>query len=126
MVALAIWTLVLWRYAKQESGFLWTSQAEAARGFTQRFGPEAIERFRLDTGRYPTSEEGLSVLLRVLGKEESHWKGPYLEGPSIPKDPWGRDYRYRAPCRKKGFAYEVFSLGPDGQISDDDIGNFTK
>jgi general secretion pathway protein G len=126
IASLAIGALLLWRFAKQESGFLWESREEAARDFTQHIGPAVVERFKSDMGRYPTSEEGISALLHAPEKEGEKWKGPYLDGPMIPKDPWGHNYCYRAPSRRKGLAYEVFSLGPDGKISDDDIGTFSK
>lgn len=126
LLALAVAGFAVWRVATQESGFLWMSQAESVRIFTRRIAPHQLERFRSDMGRYPTSAEGFSVLLRAPEKEASKWKGPYLDARTTPKDPWGHEYRYRALSSHHAPAFEVFSLGPDGKISADDIGNFSK
>ena len=72
----------------------------------------ALDLFYLDAGRYPTSEEGLSALVRPpagLGA----WNGPYLKSSTAPKDPWGHDFLYRAPGQNG--PYDVGSLGPDGK-----------
>lgn len=86
----------------------------------------SIEAFRMDVGRYPTTEEGLKVLIHAPQADKERWRGPYIEGIEIPKDPWGHDYIYRAPATMKGFPFEVISLGPDGKISDDDVSSITK
>lgn len=76
---------------------------------------EAFERsldaFRIDVGRYPTSEEGLAALVARPGNA-SNWNGPYLRA-QIPSDPWGRDYVYRSPGGQSEF--DVISYGQDGQ-----------
>jgi general secretion pathway protein G len=70
----------------------------------------SIKMFKLDTGRYPTTEEGLKVLLENTGGI-SNWDGPYLEK-GVPKDPWGKDYIYTYPG--KNYTFEIVSLGADG------------
>src|SRR5688572_32727282 len=55
----------------------------------------ALDTFRLDVGRYPTSQEGLEALLRQPGGLE-RWDGPYLKK-DVPQDPWGTAYAYRSP-----------------------------
>ncbi len=85
----------------------------------------AISQFEIDCSRYPTTEEGLQVLIRQpSGLEE--WKGPYLEREQqLPKDPWGNLYVYRCPGQHNPNGYDLYSLGPDGQEGgDDDIGNW--
>ena len=126
IAALAVGIFLVLRAAKQESGFLWMSQAECARDFVRYSASPAVERFHRDFGRWPTSKEGLSVLLHAPEKDAARWRGPYLRGEEIPKDPWGREYRYRIPTNNAGFAYDVFSLGADGKISDDDISSTSK
>jgi type II secretion system protein G len=79
--------------------------------------PEALDRYRLDNGFYPTMVEGLDALINEP-PTATNWKGPYLL--SYPRDPWGRDYRYIYPG-KHGFEYDLYSLGPDGVESEDDI-----
>ena len=72
---------------------------------------KALDMFRIDTGRYPSSEEGLLALTRAPA-EEGRWGGPYLKK-SVPRDPWGRPYIYRQPGEQSD--YDLFSLGKDGQ-----------
>ena len=70
----------------------------------------ALDAFRLDVGRYPTSQEGLQALReRPAGAER--WDGPYLKK-DIPQDPWQHPYVYRSPGEKG--PYDLFSYGADG------------
>lgn len=71
----------------------------------------AIKLFKMDTGRFPTNEEGLAVLLKNPGNI-FNWDGPYLEK-SLPRDPWGRSFNYIFPGEH--FDFEISSLGADGQ-----------
>ena len=71
----------------------------------------AIKMFKLDTGRYPSTEEGLGVLLENTGSIHN-WDGPYLEK-GLPKDPWGRDYLYT--CPGQNYVFDITSLGADGK-----------
>ncbi|MDB5947216.1 MAG: gspG [Ramlibacter sp.] len=71
---------------------------------------KAMELFKLDVGRFPTTEEGLDALARKPPTVSSGWSGPYLKG-SLPMDPWGKPYHYQlAPDG----AVEIMSLGADG------------
>jgi len=70
----------------------------------------ALDLFELDTGKYPTTEEGLQALLTKPGSAVK-WKGPYLK--KEPMDPWGRKYVYRSPG-DHGTDYDLYSYGPDG------------
>lgn len=72
---------------------------------------KALDQYRLDTRRYPTTEEGLKALLERPGSEPL-WNGPYLRK-QVPLDPWGRAYVYRAPGSKGDF--DLLSYGKDGQ-----------
>ncbi len=73
----------------------------------------ALGAYRLDTGRFPTSEEGLAALVaRPPGVTK--WNGPYLEK-AVPSDPWGRPYLYRSPGAQGG-DFDLLSLGKDGQV----------
>jgi general secretion pathway protein G len=74
---------------------------------------KALDTYRLDTGHFPTTEQGLGALLsRPPG--ESRWNGPYLQK-AIPLDPWGKPYSYRTPAENKD--YEIRSHGKDGDIT---------
>lgn len=76
---------------------------------------KALDAFRLDVGRYPTTEEGLSSLL-VKPAAATKWNGPYLKK-DVPMDPWGNAYQYKAPGTKGDF--DVTSYGKDGQPGGD-------
>jgi general secretion pathway protein G len=73
----------------------------------------ALERFRLDMGRYPTEEEGLTVLMVPPEDDDGNWGGKYLQKTRHTRDPWDNDYIYRVPGQY-GDAYEIISLGADG------------
>ena len=81
-----------------------------------------LERFRAHTGRYPTTKEGLQTLLVAPAGLVGRWRGPYLE--SLPRDSWNRRYWYRCPGIHNPKSYDLWSLGPDGVLSRDDIGNW--
>lgn len=70
----------------------------------------ALDLFYIDTGRYPTSEEGLDVLL-TAPDAAVNWNGPYLKKKKVPQDPWGEAYLYKAPGKEA--EYELLSLGAD-------------
>ena len=70
----------------------------------------ALGLFRFDVGRYPTSSEGLASLLENAGLH--NWSGPYLDKRTLPNDPWGREYQYRAPGQYG--EYDLWSWGADG------------
>lgn len=72
---------------------------------------KALDQYRLDVGRYPTTEQGLSALVSKPANEPK-WQGPYL-AKAVPPDPWGRAYQYRSPGEKSEF--EIVSYGRDGQ-----------
>jgi general secretion pathway protein G len=71
---------------------------------------QALDQFRLDTGRYPTTQEGLNALVaNPTGIE--NWDGPYLKK-ALPNDPWGKAYNYQCPGTHG--EYDLFSYGRDG------------
>jgi general secretion pathway protein G len=71
----------------------------------------ALDLYRLEVGRYPNSSEGLEALVAQPSGVD-RWNGPYLQKNSVPKDPWGNEYQYRAPGENGPF--DLFSLGADG------------
>ena len=76
----------------------------------------ALESYRLDNGRYPTTEQGLAALrdAPVRPPVPNNWKGPYLRNP-VPADPWGNPYRYRSPGTINKSGYDIVSFGRDGK-----------
>jgi general secretion pathway protein G len=88
---------------------------------------QALDHFKLDMKRYPTEEEGVTVLWNseMLEDEEdaAKWDGPYLKEAS-PKDTWGFEWVFRSPSEVEGVAYDLLSVGPDGEEgTDDDLTN---
>ena len=71
----------------------------------------ALDAYRLDTGRYPTSAEGLEAL-RTPPPETLGWRGPYLRRP-VPDDPWSTPWIYQAPGIVNPHAFDLYSLGAD-------------
>jgi general secretion pathway protein G len=89
------------------------AKQKAAKAQIALFG-SALDQFRLDVGRYPTTQEGLDVLRKNPGLD--HWDGPYLPK-DIPPDPWSKAYTYRCPGEHGD--YDIVSLGADGQEGGD-------
>ncbi len=72
---------------------------------------KALDQFRIDVGRYPTSEEGLQALV-ANPNSDPNWSGPYLKK-AVPMDPWGRAYLYEQPGTHSDF--DLMSYGKDGR-----------
>lgn len=72
---------------------------------------KALDTYRLDVGRYPTTEQGLNALL-VRPQNEAKWNGPYLQK-AVPLDPWDKPYQYKSPGEHGEF--DLWSFGKDGQ-----------
>jgi general secretion pathway protein G len=87
---------------------------------------KALDHFRLDVGRYPTTEEGLQALVAQPSGEAKNWAGPYLKK-GVPADPWGRPYLYQFPGTRGG-DFDLQSYGKDGRPGgtgeDADISNY--
>jgi len=75
-----------------------------------------LDLFLLDVGRYPTEQEGLKALVAAPPNLE-RWAGPYVAQSSLLNDPWGHPYVYRVPSRRPGQAYDLYTLGPDGNAT---------
>uniref|UniRef100_A0A7C4RTS0 Type II secretion system core protein G n=1 Tax=Desulfatirhabdium butyrativorans TaxID=340467 RepID=A0A7C4RTS0_9BACT len=99
------------------------AKQKTAKTQIELFG-SALDEFRLDVGRYPTTEEGLNALREKPGNV-TNWEGPYLPK-AIPLDPWGFPYQYKSPGEHG--AYDLYSYGADGAIggegNDKDIVNW--
>jgi len=70
---------------------------------------QALDSYRLDTGHYPSTSEGLNALVTSTGA--TGWDGPYLKK-ALPNDPWGKPYQYQSPGTHG--EYDIFSYGADG------------
>jgi general secretion pathway protein G len=93
------------------------SEAKSATAKTQiELLETALDNYRLDTGSYPTGEQGLDALMKAPTREPVpiNWRGPYLKR-DVPADPWGRPYIYKSPGEHNPTGYDLSTLGRDGQ-----------
>ena len=79
---------------------------------------KALDQYRLDTGHYPTTDQGLAALM-VQPANETKWDGPYLKK-QVPPDPWGNPYVYKQPGDHGEL--DLLSYGNDGQPGGSGIG----
>lgn len=110
LVVLSILALIAALVAPNVFPKLGKGKQAAAKAQIELLG-QALDQFRLDTGRYPTNEEGLAALVTNPGIDK--WEGPYLKK-GMPNDPWGKPFIYNAPGTH-GTAYDLISYGKDGQ-----------
>lgn len=83
----------------------------------------ALDQYRLDMLRYPTTEEGLAALVSVpagLPNADNYRPGGYIKNAAL-ADPWGFSYQYANPGSRSGGAFDLFSLGADGQPGGQDL-----
>ena len=73
---------------------------------------QTLDLYKLEVGRYPSSQEGLQALISAPAGV-ANWNGPYWKKSTLPKDPWGNEYKYVAPGSKG--PYDIVSLGADGK-----------
>jgi general secretion pathway protein G len=73
---------------------------------------QSLDLYKLEIGRYPTTQEGLQALISQPSGV-NNWNGPYWKKTTLPKDPWGNDYKYTSPGQT--LPYEIISLGSDGK-----------
>ncbi len=92
---------------------------------------QALDAYRMDNARYPTTEQGLDALVHKPSGEPQpkRWQPEgYLPGGKVPADPWGTAYQYQAPGTKNPYAYDLWTLGadsaPGGDGNDTDRGNW--
>ena len=76
---------------------------------------KSLEIFKLDVGRFPTSDEGLNALVAKPASVNG-WNGPYIKG-GLPSDPWGKPYAFSSPAANGGI--EILTLGADGVAGGD-------
>jgi general secretion pathway protein G len=91
-------------------GQIGKSETKVAKAQIDAF-EKALDAYRLDIGRYPSTEQGLAALV-TRPANEPKWQGPYLRK-DVPPDPWGKPYSYKAPGARGDF--DIISLGKDGQ-----------
>lgn len=82
----------------------------------------ALDMYRMHNANYPSNDQGLKALVEKPDDARKWQKGGYIGGDNIPKDPWGLEYKYLNPGQHGDI--DIYSLGPDGHESEDDIGNW--
>jgi len=87
------------------------AKADAAKIEIGQIG-QTLDLYKLEIGRYPTTQEGLQALIAAPAGV-TNWNGPYWKKSSVPKDPWGNEYKYVSPAQSA--PYEISSLGADGK-----------
>ena len=110
LIVLSIITLIAAVSAPKLIGYLGKAKSETASLQIKQLR-NATDLFYIDTGRYPTEGEGLSVLVSAPSSL-SAWSGPYMANQETLVDPWGRDYLYTTPSVSGAFG--ISSLGRDG------------
>jgi general secretion pathway protein G len=109
MVVLLILALIATIAAPQVTKHLRKAKRETAKIQVDALGA-AVDSFNIDTGRFPTNEEGMKALIeRPAGL--AAWDGPYIKKKESLTDPWGEPYKYRIPGKSK--EYDVYSWGSD-------------
>ena len=109
LVVLAILTMLAGLVGPRVLGMLGGAKSKTAAVQISEI-EKALEVYKLDVGRFPTSEEGLDALVKKPGSANG-WTGPYVKG-GVPTDPWSHPYRYANPGANGGI--DIVSLGADG------------
>lgn len=109
LVVVAIIGLLAAYVGPRYFGQIGKAQSKSALAQIDALG-KAVETYRLDVGRFPSTQEGLDALI-VAPQGASHWQGPYLKK-GVPVDPWGRPYLYKSPGEHSDF--DITSYGRDG------------
>lgn len=124
LVVLAIMGLLAAIVGPQVIKYLGSSRSQTAAVQVKNVAA-ALELFRLDVGRYPAPEEGLSALVTAPANVPV-WNGPYIPQASALVDPWGHPYAFRAPGKHSEI--DVYTLGSDraegGSGEARDVGNW--
>lgn len=110
LVVIAIIGLLAGYVGPKYFGQLGKAEVKVARAQIDGFD-KALDQYRLDVGRYPTTEQGLNALM-VKPAGIARWAGPYLKK-EVPLDPWGKAYIYKSPGEHGD--YDLSSLGRDGR-----------
>jgi len=124
LVVLAIIGLLAGLVGPQVMKHLGSSKTKAAKVQIEDLAG-ALDMYRMDVGRYPSTEEGLKALVEKPANARA-WNGPYLRKNNVPQDPWVYDYHYASPGEHGRF--DIYSLGadnaPGGEGEDQDVNSW--
>ena len=123
LIVLVILGLLAGLAAPRAIRYLGGAKTDAAKLQIESLGA-ALDLYRLDIGKYPTTSEGLRALVEAPSSAKS-WNRPYTKNNEVPLDPWGNEYQYASPG--KNGDYDLVSLGADnaegGEGEDQDVRN---
>lgn len=111
LVVLVILGLLAGLAGPKVISYLGGAKSDSAKLQIEQFGA-SLDLFKLENGRYPTTQEGLAALVQAPSGLTG-WNGPYLKKKVVPKDPWGNDYHYASPGQHG--LYDLSSLGADNR-----------
>jgi len=124
LVVLGIIALLAGIVGPQVMKHMGASKTKAARVQIEDLSA-ALDMYKLDVGKYPSSEQGLSALVEKPS-DSKRWNGPYLRKVKVPQDPWIQDYNYASPGKHGKF--DLYSYGADekegGEGEDQDINSW--
>jgi len=124
LVVLLILSMIAAFAVPQVMKYVGGARGDAAAIQVERLGG-ILDLYRLDMGRYPSTDEGLQALIEAPSDSE-RWNGPYVKKANSLIDPWGRPYEYRSPGERG--EYDLFTLGADGldggEGEDADVGSW--
>jgi general secretion pathway protein G len=125
MVVLIVIGIIAAAIVPQFIGTTQDAKVSSAKGSVTEL-ESAVDRFYYNMDRYPTTEEGLKVLVEAPTGEETKWRGPYIK--MLRNDPWGNPYQYRSPGTHHTSGFDLWSRGADGvdggEGQNADIGNW--
>jgi general secretion pathway protein G len=125
LVVLAILGLLAGLAISNVTGIFGTAQSQTAGIFVKESMKSPLFTYSLHMGSFPSTAEGLQVLITPPADKADRWHGPYITESKIPTDPWGEPYQYAYPGTHNKSGYDLWSKGPDKQSgTEDDIGNW--
>ena len=125
LVVLAIIGLLVGVLVKNVGGGFGQGQSATAKIFVNSTLQACLVRYQIDMGDKPSTAEGLEALVSAPASKAEKWRGPYVDGGKLPRDPWDEPYGYRYPGTKNKGGFDAFSKGPDKtEGTADDIGNW--
>lgn len=112
LVVLAIIGLIAALATPQVLRYLESAKVDTTKAQIKNF-ESALELYYIDTGHYPTTEEGLAALA-TRPTNAATWNGPYIKNAGVFADPWNSPYQYRSPAEEKPF--QILSFGRDRKM----------
>ena len=126
MAVVVIMGMLMTVLAVGVSGQIEKARIQSARAQISRI-EQALDFYQLDAARYPSNDQGLAALYEKPSSPpvpRVYTPGGYLKKENL-LDPWGEPFRYRIPGSQNTHAFDLWSLGPDGQEGGDDITNWS-